>query len=87
MDVKLNNGSTGWIYWPEQCDYCKGYIFSDGKPCCKELTKEFFNKLRQIEHHSKGVYGSLSFKCDYFNLDDDKYNNSRYNECNCMASS
>ena len=39
MDVKLNNGSTGWIYWPEQCDYCKGYIFSDGKPCCKELTK------------------------------------------------
>lgn len=83
MEVQLNNGHRAWIYYPEQCSLCKGFIFSNGKPCEKEKTKEFINSLLQLEHHTKGVYGSLDFKCDYFNLDEEAYKASRYCEASC----
>lgn len=82
MKAKRENGQEVWIYWPEQCKLCKGYFFnSENKPCNRERTEEFINNLRQLEHHTKEVWGSLEFKCDYFNLDEEKYKNSSQADC------
>jgi hypothetical protein len=41
--------------------------------------------LKEAECKAKGVYGTVEFRCDYFNLDNEKYNNSRYNESSCQG--
>ena len=85
MYITLPNGQKSWIYFPEQCDLCKGFIFSDGTPCNRECTINLIKMLKEAEIKAKGVYGSVDFSCDYFNLDEDKYNNSRYNESSCQG--
>ena len=58
-----------WIYWVEQCKYCKNQ-----NDCSYETKTNFFiNQLKQLEQNTKGVYGTLNFKCDYFLMDDEKY--------------
>lgn len=85
MEAKKENGQKVWIYWPDQCKLCKSYFFrSENKPCGRELTQEFINNLHQLEHHAKGVYGTLEFRCDYFTLDEEKYRNDQtYTQTDC----
>ena len=57
--------STKYIYYKEQCNYC----INKGKCDYEKATKTFVDTIGCVEKLAKGVYGSLSFKCDYFDLD------------------
>lgn len=73
MEGTKKNGGKVWIYWPDQCKLCTGYINPvNGKPCAKEKTERFIKELRKLEHGFPGVYGKLEFKCDYFCVDEEK---------------
>lgn len=77
MEGILKDGRKVWIYWPDQCDLCKGRSFRNENESCNNdlITKQFMKSLRELEHSAKGVYGRLEFKCDYFCLDDEKFHN------------
>ena len=62
--------SKPYIYYKQQCDYC----LQKGKCDYEKKTRTFVNTICGVEALSKGVYGSLSFKCDYFDLDQLSYN-------------
>ena len=56
-----------WIYWPDQCKYCQHIGW------CKynQNAQKYIEALKNIE--DTGVYGVLSWWCDYFMLDEKKY--------------
>ena len=60
-----------WIYWPEQCKYCQHIGWCEHK----QKVENYIEALKQVE--DVGVYGCLSWWCDYFMLDVKKY------ESNC----
>ena len=62
--------SNPYIYYKQQCDYC----LRKGKCDHEKKTRTFVNIISGVEALSSGVYGSLSFKCDYFDLDQLAYN-------------
>ena len=62
--------SNPYIYYKQQCDYC----LRKGKCDYEKKTRAFVNTISGVEALSSGVYGSLSFKCDYFDLDQLAYN-------------
>lgn len=62
--------SKPYIYYKEQCKYC----LKNGKCNYQKKTQTFLDAINGIEHLANGVYGSLSFKCDYFDLDQLAYN-------------
>lgn len=63
-----------WIYWPEQCVYC-----INRKDCnYKEKVNNYISKIVNIE--DKGIYGSLSWWCDYYLIDEEEYNKLSCNE-------
>ena len=62
--------SNPYIYYKQQCDYC----LRKGKCDYEKKTRTFVNTIGGVETLSSGVYGSLSFKCDYFDLDQLAYN-------------
>ena len=62
--------SNPYIYYKQQCDYC----LQKGKCDYEKKTRAFVNTISGVEALSSGVYGSLSFKCDYFDLDQLTYN-------------
>ena len=62
--------SNPYIYYKQQCDYC----LRKGKCDYEMKTRVFVNTISGVEALSSGVYGSLSFKCDYFDLDQLAYN-------------
>ena len=62
--------SKPYIYYNEQCKYC----LKNGKCDYQKKTQTFLDAINGIEHLANGVYGSLSFKCDYFDLDQLAYN-------------
>ena len=62
--------SKPYIYYKEQCKYC----LKNGKCYYQKKTQTFLDAINGIEHLANGVYGSLSFKCDYFDLDQLAYN-------------
>ena len=62
--------SKPYIYYKEQCKYC----LKNGKCDYQKKTQTFLDAINGIEHLANGVYGSLSFKCDYFGLDQLAYN-------------
>ena len=62
--------SKPYIYYKEQCKYC----LKNGKCDYQKKTQTFLDAINVIEHLANGVYGSLSFKCDYFDLDRLAYN-------------
>ena len=65
-----------YIHYKEQCDYCTN------KGCDYEKrTRTFVETIGGIERLSRGVYGSLSFRCDYFALDKAAYDNRHLLEC------
>ena len=68
---------TPWIWYKEQCDFC----LQRGKCEYEKKTRTFVNTVNGLEHLANGVYGSISFKCDYFNLDWLVYNKENPPEC------
>lgn len=69
--------SKPYIYYKEQCKYC----LKNGKCDYQKKTQTFIDAINGIEHLANGVYGSLSFKCDYFDLDQLAYNKDNPPEC------
>ena len=67
-----------WIYWKEQCHYCKN------NPCCeyKEAMFQYIEDLEAVKP-IKNIYGTLKFICDYFIIDKEKYEkeNLEYHCC------
>ena len=54
-----------YIYYKNQCKYC----LKKGKCDNQKNTQIFLDAINGIEHLASGVYGSLDFRCDYFNID------------------
>lgn len=54
-----------WIYWPNQCEYCK-----------KSWTTEHCTKnqsfMQTLTNMNQEYLGSLHFTCDYFVPDEEK---------------
>lgn len=67
-----------YVYYKEQCKYC----LRKGKCDYKKATQTFVDTISGVEKLAKGVYGSLSFKCDYFALDQLAYNRANPPESN-----
>ena len=57
--------SKVYVYYKEQCDFCT----NKGKCDYEKKTRTFVETISGVEHLSNSVFGSLSFKCDYFDLD------------------
>lgn len=59
-----------WIHWPEQCRYCNNeacnYIM-------KNNVEKYISNLLEVGKNTEFVYGSLRWRCDYFNFDKEKY--------------
>ena len=64
-----------WIWWPEQCLYCQNRFNCSYKNAVEGYT----SALRDIDDH--GTYGSLSWWCDYYLFDEDKYLKDKIGEC------
>ena len=58
-----------YIYYKEQCKYC----LKNGKCDYQKKTQTFLDAINGIEHLVSGVYGSLNFRCDYFDFDELAY--------------
>lgn len=54
-----------YIYYKEQCDYC----VSKDKCMYEKRTRKLCETIGCVESLACGVYGTLSFCCDYFVLD------------------
>jgi len=63
-----------WIYYPEQCIYCKNNTGSCGY---YRGTQAAIEALQWLDRNIK-AYGSYQFKCDYFIMDMDKYHKELY---------
>ena len=57
----------GWIYWKDQCMYCKNKYRTD--VCFRNM--EFMKKLNSMW---KEYIGTVNFKCDYFENNEEDYN-------------
>ena len=60
-----NKMNGGYVYYKEQCNFC----INKGKCDCEKRTRTFVETIGGVERLANGVYGTLSFKCDYFDLD------------------
>lgn len=69
--------NTKYIYYKEQCNYCS----NKGKCDYEKKTRTFLETIGGVERLASSVYGSLSFKCDYFDLDQLAYNKANPPEC------
>lgn len=58
-----------YIYYKKQCDYCT----NKGKCDYEFKTRTFVETIGGVVSLANGVYGSLDFKCDYFDLDEVAY--------------
>lgn len=57
--------SYKWIYWYDQCKYCKNQNKTDS---C-ERNQKFMRTLNNMYHN---YLGTVDFKCDYFQIDEEK---------------
>ena len=64
-----------WVWWPEQCEYCQHRQVCENK----SKVKDYMKALRQVE--DTGIYGTLTWWCDYFILDDEEYWRHNLGEC------
>jgi hypothetical protein len=64
------------IYYREQCDLC----IERGKCRREKRTRKFIETICGMEVLANGVYGSLSFRCNYFDLDKVAYNKASVHE-------
>ena len=58
-----------WIYWKEQCLYCKNRIGCE----YIDKVKTLIDKLSETEKSVPGVYGTLKWTCDYFIVNEKDY--------------
>ena len=65
-----------YIYYKEQCNFCT----NKGKCEYEKKTRKFIETIGGVECLANGVFGSLSFKCDYFDLDQLAYNKANLPE-------
>lgn len=65
-----------YIYYKEQCDYC----INKGKCEYEKKTRTFVETIGGVESLASDVFGRLSFKCDYFDLDELDYNRKNPHE-------
>ena len=56
-----------WIYWVEQCDYCK----LRNKCDYRGNVQGYISALRDIDND--GTHGTLKWNCDYFDIDAEEY--------------
>ena len=64
------------VYWKEQCDYCENRMF-----CKYQNSVELLQaRLKVVELETGGCYGTLSFWCDYFKVDEEKLNANAHGE-------
>ena len=61
----MNTMNTKYIYYQEQCNLC----IRKGKCDYEKRTRLFVETIGWLEKLSSGVYGCVSFRCDYFDLD------------------
>ena len=64
-----------WVYYKEQCQYCKNRVNCE----YKEKVKKYIKDLENID--SKGIYGTTSFWCDYYVIDEEEYWKHNTGEC------
>ena len=70
MEKSLMMIDRNWIWYPEQCEYCKN---NNGSCEYYRGTQAAIQALRRLDSNIK-AYGSYQFKCDYFIMNMDKYN-------------
>lgn len=59
-----------YVYYKKQCDFCT----CKSKCDYEKKTRTFLETISGVTSLANGVYGSLDFKCDYFNLNEEAYN-------------
>ena len=68
---QLESAINMWVYWKNECKVCL-----DRNKCSyrkdTEAYKEQISSIKPIN-----VYGSLSWKCDYFILDEKEVNDEQ----------
>ena len=73
------------IYWSEQCKYCKRYYEKSTNTEYNRIINEDCQRNQAFIQKLRGTYndylGTLDFKCDYFILDEDKYNEFKKSAC------
>lgn len=67
-----------WIYWKEQCLYCKNRIECE----YIDKVKVLIDKLSETEKSVPGVYGTLKWTCDYFVINEKDYWEHQIGEMN-----
>lgn len=68
-----------YIYYKEQCDNCTRKSKCD----YEKKTRAFIETISGVEHLANGVFGRMSFECDYFDLDRVAYDISHPGESGC----
>lgn len=58
-----------YVYYKKQCDFCT----CKSKCDYEKKTRTFLETISGVDSLANGVYGSLDFKCDYFNLNEEAY--------------
>lgn len=58
-----------WIYWKEQCKYCK----NNARCSDIDTVQKLIEHLASVEAQYIGICGSLKWECDYWKFDGDKY--------------
>ena len=64
-----------WIYWAEQCEYCK----LRNRCEYRRNVEGYIAALRDVD--SSDTYGSLKWNCDYFDIDVEEYDRKHPGEC------
>lgn len=59
-----------YIHYTEECDYCA----KRGNCPYEECTRDFRKAIQMLSIGAKYAYGTIDFKCDYFELDKNKFN-------------
>ena len=70
-----NENFKPYVFWREECDLCT----RRGKCEYEADVRDYKERLDAVP--GKGCYGSLSFKCDYFQCDEDEYYSKYPPEC------
>ena len=71
--IRCSNGH--WIWWPEQCLYCQNRFSCS----YKNAVNSYISALRDIDDN--GIYGSLSWWCDYYVFDETPYLKDTIGDC------
>lgn len=71
----MSNKNNKWVYWKEECDMCSNRTNCE----YEENARKYRKDLAKVK--SSNVYGTLKFNCDYFVLDEEKYDKENPGEC------